>query len=41
MMENEEDNDFIGGTGNDVDTAPPMENEVNDQKRFPDAPLPY
>ena len=29
MMENEEDNDFIGGTGDDDDTAPPMENEVN------------
>jgi hypothetical protein len=29
-MENEQvDNDFIGGTGNDDDTAPPMENEVN------------
>ena len=29
MMENEEDNDFIGGTSDDDDTAPPMENEVN------------
>jgi hypothetical protein len=30
MMENDEvDNDFIGGTGDDADTAPPMENEVD------------
>ena len=29
MMENEVDNDFIGGTGDDDDTAPPMENEVD------------